>query len=86
MVKLRSIKKVSKGHVKQLREDFRSWLIEVGGKSQNPRMIKWAKELDDNAIEFCLHLGFSEKAFIQSISDIVEKDFLIVKKEFHNLG
>ena len=89
-MKLRTIKKVNHKHIKSLREDFKNWILGLGEVSGNPRLTKWAKELNDDALEFCLHLGFSEKAFVQLLSGIsVTESFGIESvgnKKVHVIG
>lgn len=57
---------------KDLRENLRQTLIRIGKAMNDEHFIKWAKSLDNNGIEACLHFGFSEKEFIEFLGGKVE--------------
>ena len=64
------------------RENIRGTLIKIGTMTNRPEMVAWAKGLNDEGLEMCLHLGFSEEALLQSLSGTFElRPFGVKKKE-----
>ncbi len=69
---LEAINKTTDEQVEGLGKIFRESLITIGKSLEDEEFISWAKSLSDNGIIACLHLGFSEKAFIESLVGTVE--------------
>lgn len=65
----------------QLEEGLREWLIDLGNKLENKELIEFAKKLNRNGLELCLHLGFSERAFLESLSGVVKLEVFKVEKK-----
>jgi hypothetical protein len=75
-----SILNVKPEQLEELRNRLKSWIIEFGEKTNSPDMVEFGKKLNRDSIEMCLHLGFSERAFLESLSGIVRLEFFKIRK------
>lgn len=82
----RKIKKARPKELEALREGLRKILVNIFEQSGRADMAKFARTMGTDSLEVCLHLGFSEKAFVQSLSGVVEETPFIADKRFHYMG
>lgn len=80
----RTIKKITPKQLEALRESLREIIVNIFEQSGRLDMAKFARTMSDDSLEYCLHIGFSERAFVQSLSGIVEETTFMSRK-FHKV-